>query len=192
LLFRVRKIDLLEDFMSIFDEEKAWAQVPDAVTLVIDRQGRVYHEKERRDDLYPTFYDDVALTPAGEPCIIFEPVGGANGGYREHPIYNAQGVAAWQDAQFAPIYKNIRLHKWDSYYAKKAGLTVKEWLAQKAAGVKNPAPTQVIQEVMPTPEQCQWQWEQDLITEHGLNKWHRGMYRCICRQRSCVHFRNGR
>jgi hypothetical protein len=176
--------------MSWADEEKAWATVPDAITIVVDKMERVYFEGERRDDIRPTLHSDVALFN-GAPVIILHPVGGAKGGYVEHPVYNTGGVGQWQDEQFEIALKNIKAHKWDSYYAKKAGITVEEYNAQKEAGVKNPAP-QVIQEVMPTPEQCHWQFEQDLITEHGLNKWHRGMYRCICRQRSCVHFRNGR
>lgn len=119
--------------MSIFDEEKAWATVPDAITIVVDKMERVYFEGERQDDIRPTLHSDVALFN-GAPVIILHPVGGAKGGYVEHPVYNRAGVGQWQDEQFEIALKNIKAHKWDSYYAKKAGMTVKDWLAQKETG----------------------------------------------------------
>jgi hypothetical protein len=119
--------------MSWVDEEKAWATVPDAITIVVDKMERVYFEGERRDDIRPTLHSDVALFN-GAPVIILHPVGGAKGGYVEHPVYNTGGVGQWQDEQFEIALKNIKAHKWDSYYAKKAGMTVKDWLAQKETG----------------------------------------------------------
>jgi len=179
--------------MSWVDEEKAWATVPDSITIVVDKMDRVYFEGERRDDIQPTLQSDVALFN-GAPVIILHPVGGAEGGYVEHPVYNAAGVARWQDEQFETALKNIKAHKWDSFYAKKVGLTIAEYNAQKEAGIKNPAPIQVIQNAMPTPAQCQERWDQDLIDTHCRVPavWHRNQFRCICRDSKCVHFRNGR
>ena len=154
---------------------------------MVKRDGTVYFEGQR-SDIQVDYGDDIAFAN-GVPVIVRQPLPG--GQYRMHPVYNPAGIEEYREQIFEAALKDTKAHKWDSYYAKKAGITVEEYNAQKEAGVKNPAP-QVIQEVMPTPEQCHWQFEQDLITEHGLNKWHRGMYRCICRQRSCVHFRNGR
>jgi hypothetical protein len=182
--------------MSWVDENKAWArawaEVPEPIQIVVKRDGTVYFEGQR-SDMQVNYGDDIAFAN-GTPVIVLEPLPG--GQYKMHPVYNPAGIEDYREQIFEAALKDIKAHKWDSFHAKKVGLTIAEYNAQKEAGIKNPAPViqDVIANVLPTPEQCQWRWEQDLIDTHCRVPavWHRNQFRCICRDANCVHFQSGR
>jgi hypothetical protein len=121
--------------MSWVDESKAWArawaEVPEPIVIVVKRDGTVYFEG-KRSDLQVNYGNDIATLADGTPVIVREPLPG--GDYRLHAVYNPQGVEDYREQIFEAALKDTKAHKWDSYYAKKAGMTVKDWLAQKETG----------------------------------------------------------
>jgi hypothetical protein len=183
--------------MSWVDENKAWArawaEVPEPIEIVVKRDGTVYFEGQR-SDLQVNYSNDIATLADGTPVIVREPLPG--GEYRMHSVYNPASIEEYREQIFETALKDIKAHKWDGYYAKKVGLSVDEYLAQKAAGIKNPAPilNQDAVATMLTPAQCQERWVEDVIDTHYRVPavWRRNQFRCICRDPECVHFRNGR